>query len=81
LILWKDGVFVSVAIKKALENLDRTIDRLEGVSLSKRLKAPKMAEPDLFSVAPATVVNFDRNALAKKLDITIARVEQLLQEA
>jgi hypothetical protein len=81
-LILKGPGFVSVAIKNALENLDRVIDRLEGSALSKQLKAPKMKDPDLFSAAPAsTVVNFDRNALAKKLDMTIARVEQLLEEA
>lgn len=51
---------------------------------AKRPKVSKSSEPDLFSApAPAkgSVVNFDRNALARQLDKTIARVEQLLGEA
>ena len=80
---------MSAAIKKALSNLDKAIDRMEGNigNISKRPKASKSAQPDLFSApAPAAasssnVVGFDRNALAKKLDMTIARVEQLLSEA
>jgi hypothetical protein len=77
---------VSSAIKKALNNLDQAIDRIEG-SVAKKAKAPRQAangQPDLFT-APRTgpvanVVGFDRNALARKLDMTIAKVEQLLSE-
>ncbi|MDB5491121.1 MAG: hypothetical protein JWO78_970 [Micavibrio sp.] len=74
---------MSAAIKKALSNLDKAIDRMEG-NIAKRPKSSKVApQPDLFSTpAPASnVVGFDRNALAKKLDMTIAKVEQLLSEA
>lgn len=76
---------MSVAIKNALMNLDQVIDKMEG-SLTKHQKSLKTAQPDLFgapakSQAPGTVVNFDRSALAKKLDMTIAKVEQLLGEA
>lgn len=79
---------MSAAIKKALSNLDKAIDRMETgmTSVSKRPKNSKAsAQPDLFSApAPAAssnVIGFDRNALAKKLDMTIAKVEQLLGEA
>ena len=71
---------MSAAIIKALQNLDQAIDRAEGI-VTKRAKAPKpSAQPDLFSQPPANVVGFDRKALARKLDITIAKVEQLLSE-
>jgi hypothetical protein len=79
---------MSAAIKKALSNLDKAIDRMEtGVTgVAKRPKNAKAsAQPDLFAApAPASstnVIGFDRNALAKKLDMTIAKVEQLLSEA
>jgi hypothetical protein len=77
---------VSSAIKKALNNLDQAIDRIEG-SVAKKAKTPRAtltAQTDLFSppkTGPiANVVGFDRNALARKLDMTIAKVEQLLSE-
>ena len=84
---------MSLAIKAALENLDRGIDRLESTARSAAAKpklkpaaAAKGAEPDLFSApnvvgsvsGAGAVVHFDRRALAKKLDATIALVEQLL---
>lgn len=89
---------MSLAIKTALEHLDRGIDRLESAARTAAAKPKlkpatggKSAEPDLFSapnvVGPnvvgsvtgtGAVVHFDRRALAKKLDATIARVEQLL---
>ena len=80
---------MSVAIKNALGNLDKAIDRAEAAML-KRAKTPRAnnGQPDLFTApapanAPAAsnVVGFDRGALARKLDMTIARVEQLLSEA
>jgi hypothetical protein len=76
---------VSVAIKNALTNLDNVIDKMEG-SLVKHQKALKNPQIDLFAApakpqGPGSVVNFDRSALTKKLDMTIARVEQLLGEA
>lgn len=81
-------IALSIAIKRALTDLDKAIDRME-LSLAKRPKASKSGQPDLFSApaaanAPATtanVIGFDRNALARKLDMTIAKVEQLLSEA
>lgn len=80
---------MSAAIKKALSNLDKAIDRMEGNigNIAKRPRARATAQPDLFSAPPpaaatsSNVVGFDRNALARKLDMTIARVEQLLSEA
>lgn len=78
---------MSAAIKDALRNLDQAIDRAEGslIRHQKSLKAPRAAksgQPDLF--APAAVASqglgFDRNMLARKLDMTITRVEQLLGE-
>jgi hypothetical protein len=77
---------VSVAIKKALTNLDKAIDKME-VNLTKRPVKAKSGQPDLFAIPqsvnqpPANVIGFDRNALARKLDMTIAKVEQLLSEA
>lgn len=76
---------MSVAIKNALANLDQAVDKIE-ISLAKRQSRAKTLQPDLFTApakpqAPGTVVNFDRSALAKKLDMTIAKVEQLLGEA
>lgn len=78
---------MSVAIKNALGNLDKVIDKMEisltAVAVKRPAKPSKPSEPDLFS-APGkggSVVNFDRNALARQLDKTIARVEQLLGEA
>ncbi len=76
---------MSVAIKNALANLDQVIDKMEG-SLVKHQKSLKNTQIDLFGapVKPAatgSVVNFDRSALTKKLDMTIAKVEQLLGEA
>jgi hypothetical protein len=76
---------VSVAIKNALTNLDSVIDKMEG-SLVKHQKTLKNSQIDLFAApvkpqATGSVLNFDRNALTKKLDMTIARVEQLLGEA
>jgi len=76
---------VSLAIQNALTNLDKVIDKMEG-SLVKHQKSLRNTQIDLFA-APAkpqntgSVVNFDRSALTKKLDMTIARVEQLLGEA
>lgn len=76
---------MSAAIKKALSNLDKAIDRMETGITKRPVKSRTAPQPDLFSApaAPSSsnVVGFDRNALAKKLDITIARVEQLLGEA
>lgn len=84
---------MSLAIKTALEHLDRGIDRLESAARTAAAKPKlkpatggKSAEPDLFSApnvvgsvtGTGAVVHFDRRALAKKLDATIARVEQLL---
>lgn len=77
---------MSVAIKNALGNLDKTIDKMEGIVIrhQKDLKAKPVAQVDLFSTRPAANVSsglgFDRNLLAKKLDMTITRVEQLLGE-
>lgn len=76
---------MSVAIKNALANLDQVIDKMEG-SLVKHQKSLKNTQIDLFGapakpVATGSVVNFDRSALTKKLDMTIAKVEQLLGEA
>ena len=76
---------MSVAIKNALANLDQAIDKMEG-SLAKHQKNLKTVQPDLFGAAAkpqasGIVLNFDRSALAKKLDMTIAKVEQLLGEA
>jgi hypothetical protein len=78
---------VSAAIKNALNNLDKSIDKAEGslVRYQKALKA-RVGQNDLFSAPtrPVAVVStglgFDRNMLAKKLDMTITRVEQLLGE-
>ena len=70
---------MSVAIKKALTNLDKAIDKMEG-NLSKRPAKAKSGQPDLFAAPTANVIGFDRNALARKLDMTIAKVEQLLSE-
>lgn len=76
---------MSLAIQNALTNLDKVIDKMEG-SLVKHQKSLRNTQIDLFA-APAkpqstgSVVNFDRSALTKKLDMTIARVEQLLGEA
>ena len=71
---------MSAAIKKALNNLDKAIDRMETGITKRPVKAKAAPQPDLFS-ASSNVVGFDRNALAKKLDMTIAKVEQLLSEA
>lgn len=73
---------VSSAIKQALNNLDKVIDKLEG-GMNKRPARPRNHgnQADLFAPPPANVVGFDRTALTKKLDITIARVEELLSEA
>jgi len=77
---------VSAAIKKALGNLDKAIDKMEGTVIrhQKELKN-RSTQVDLFSARPAAVnatsgLGFDRNLLAKKLDMTITRVEQLLGE-
>lgn len=76
---------MSIAIKNALMNLDQVIDKME-TSLAKRKKPLPESQIDLFSAsakpqAAGTVVNFDRSALTRKLDMTIAKVEQLLGEA
>lgn len=76
---------MSVAIKKALSNLDKAIDKMEGSMIrhQKDLKTRAAGQVDLFSSRPAaniTGFGFDRNLLAKKLDMTITRVEQLLGE-
>ncbi len=78
---------MSVAIKKALMNLDKAVNNAESV-LTKRRRSPVKpvaAAPDLFSAMPrqalGTGLGFDRNLLAQKLDMTIAKVEQLLGEA
>lgn len=89
-IYFSRGCVVSVAIKNALAHLDQAIDKMEGslVKHQKNLKAAPQQQNqiDLFTApakpaASASVVNFDRTALAKKLDMTIAKVEQLLGEA
>lgn len=79
---------MSIAIMNALKNLDQAIDRAEQLAAKPRAKPAKSGnQSDLFAAAnpaPAqagTVVNFDRTALARKLDMTIAKVEQLLGEA
>ncbi len=75
---------MSVAIKNALTNLDQVIDKMEG-ALIKHQKSLKHTQIDLFA-APAkpastnSVLHFDRTALTRKLDMTIAKVEQLLGE-
>ena len=64
-------------------NLDKAVGNVE-TALQRRQKAPKASTPDLFSFPhnpPATAPSFDRAMLTKKLDMTIARVEQLLNEA
>ncbi len=76
---------MSLAIQNALTNLDKVIDKMEG-SLVKHQKSLRNTQIDLFAAPQkpqntGSVVNFDRNALTKKLDMTIARVEQLLGEA
>lgn len=72
---------MSAAIKKALNNLDKAIDRMETGITKRPVRTSKTTpQPDLFSTS-SNVVGFDRNALAKKLDMTIAKVEQLLSEA
>ena len=74
---------MSAAIKRALMNLDKAVGNAEA-SLLRRQKAPKSAAaPDLFSTRQEStnVAPFDRTLLAKKLDMTIAKVEQLLSEA
>ena len=74
---------MSAAIKRALMNLDKAVGNVE-TALLRRQKAPKNDTPDLFSIphTPAVATpGFDRTMLAKKLDMTIARVEQLLNEA
>lgn len=78
---------MSVAIKNALSNLDKAIDKMEGSMIrhQKNLKT-RVGQVDLFSVPARQTANastglgFDRNLLAKKLDMTITRVEQLLGE-
>lgn len=79
---------MSAAIKNALMNLDKSIEKME-TSVVRQQKAVKTraGQPDLFTAVTArppanSSVNLgiDRSALAKKLDMTIARVEQLLGE-
>jgi hypothetical protein len=80
---------VSVAIKNALMNLDKAVNNAESMLLRRQKAPPKPAAvpvPDLFSAsqkqaAGTTGLGFDRNLLARKLDLTIAKVEQLLGEA
>lgn len=77
---------MSAAIKNALTNLDKVIDKMEGSLIRHQKSLKSRAQPDLFSLGARPVANtttglgFDRNQLAKKLDMTIARVEQLLGE-
>ena len=75
------------AIMNALNSLDAAVAKVE-TAASRKSKSAKgrAAQPDLFAAPRAagtvsTGLGFDRNMLAKKLDMTIARVEQLLGEA
>ncbi|HEY8190374.1 MAG TPA: hypothetical protein VIF12_06780 [Micavibrio sp.] len=79
---------MSAAIKNALMNLDKAVNNAESALLRRQKAPPKPAAtpmPDLFSASqkqPGTTgLGFDRNLLARKLDLTIAKVEQLLGEA
>lgn len=81
---------MSTAIIEALSGLDGVIDRLEqSMTRREKMGAPKAKapQPDLFSVphaaqpkASGTVVTLDSAVLAKKLDVAIRRVEDLLKE-
>lgn len=76
---------MSVAIKNALINLDRVVDKMEAAVVKQKKSQKPSNQSDLFAPAAkgqstGSVLNFDRNALAKKLDMTIAKVEQLLGE-
>lgn len=78
---------MSLAIMNALNNLNEAIGKAE-VSAANAAKRPKTAavpaknagQTDLFGGQGSNVVGFDRSALTKKLDMTIAKVEQLLSE-
>ncbi|WP_235068275.1 hypothetical protein [Micavibrio aeruginosavorus] len=80
---------MSTAILNALSGLDDVIDRLEQ-NMARREKETKSAvskksgQPDLFSVpqprTSGTVVTLDSAVLARKLDVAISRVEELLKE-
>lgn len=77
---------MSLAIMNALNKLNESIGQAE-IAAANAAKRPKPAAPakpaagqtDLFGSAN-NVVGFDRAALTKKLDMTIAKVEQLLGE-
>lgn len=77
---------MSAAIKNALTNLDKVIDKMEGSLIRHQKSLKTRSQPDLFNLGAKPVANtttglgFDRNQLAKKLDMTIAKVEQLLGE-
>ena len=76
---------MSLAIMNALNTLNEAIGKVEAstAAVAKRPKTSSKAsgQPDLFSApAASNVVGFDRTALTKKLDMTIAKVEQLLGE-
>lgn len=83
---------MSTAILNALSGLDEVIDRLEQ-NMTRREKetkstvSKKSGQPDLFSVphpsqprTGGTVVTLDSAVLARKLDVAISRVEELLKE-
>lgn len=78
---------MSSAIKDALDNVMNAVDNVEAALIRHQKKPKKTAQPDLFSQPPmpagpvsGSVLNFSRDALARKLDMTIAKVEQLLGE-
>ena len=71
-------------IANAISALNQSLDKLENAAVEQE-KARKSAQQDLFTNGgPAANGNrhlaIDPAVLAKKLDVTIERVEQLLRE-
>lgn len=75
------------AILEALTFLDQSLDKLEKVATAAQ-EQKSLKQQDLFGQAAGSlvknssgnVIHIDPAALAKKLDVTIERIEQVLRE-
>jgi len=72
-------------ILNALSILDRSLDSLEGAVSEQEQRALKIKQQDLFNESnqannAQSGIDINPALLAKKLDLTIERMEQLLQE-
>lgn len=74
------------AIMNAISVLNQALDSLESAAIEKQrqFKAQQAAQQELFANMPPANKNgihaIDRVAVAKKLDVTIEKLEQVLRE-